>query len=233
MAKRISAKTAESVKRVQIAQKINPRRDKKSSPQKNTSRLVNQHKPKIILLLTIVIVISFLYLGRGLFIAAIVNGQPIGRILVVRELEKQAGKKALDSLITKTLILQEAKRQNINVNQKEIDQEIKKLEKRVAVQGQKLDDLLLAQGLTRQGLIEQIRIQVMIEKILARDITVTDGEVNEYIETNKLSLPQGLKPQEIKEDVREQLKQQKLGKEFQTFIESVKNKAKIIYFVNY
>ena len=47
--------------------------------------------------------------SRGLFVVALVNGEPISRIEVIKALEKQGGKATLDSLVTKKLIAQEAR----------------------------------------------------------------------------------------------------------------------------
>ncbi len=64
----------------------------------------------IFILAGVIIAAALLYYFRSAFVAATVNGQPISRLSLVRELEKQGGKQAMDSLITKTLIDQEAKK---------------------------------------------------------------------------------------------------------------------------
>ena len=106
--------------------------------------------------LVIAIILTALYFFRGLLIAATVNGQPISRFSVISALEKQSGKQTLESIIVKTLILQEAKKQNIAISKSDLDQEIKKIEAEVSSQGQNLDQLLLAQGMSRKDLTEQI-----------------------------------------------------------------------------
>ncbi|MCL5433096.1 MAG: SurA N-terminal domain-containing protein, partial [Patescibacteria group bacterium] len=116
--KKTSAQTTEKLS------SENSNLNRKSSPilKKITSN-------KVILVLGILIVLAILYLKKDLLIAATVNGQPITRISVVSELESQAGKQVLDQIVTKTLIFQEAKKQNVNVTQKDIDSEIEKLKK--------------------------------------------------------------------------------------------------------
>ena len=57
-----------------------------------------------------VLVIALAYGFVKMFVAAYVNGRLISRLSVVRELEKQGGKKTLDALIIKSLIAQEAKK---------------------------------------------------------------------------------------------------------------------------
>ena len=90
----------------------------------------------------ILLLAGLLYAFRSLFVAAMVNGQPISRVSLVRELEKQNGKQALNSLVTKTLIYQEARKQNVSVSDDEINGEMKKIEDNLQQQGQRLDQHL-------------------------------------------------------------------------------------------
>ena len=54
----------------------------------------------------IAFILLVLFLLKSVFIAAIVNGQPVWRIPLIRNLEKQGGKQVLNSLITNILIYQ-------------------------------------------------------------------------------------------------------------------------------
>lgn len=187
----------------------------------------------IIVLVGALTLIGLLYMFRGLFIVAMVNGQPISRITFTQELEKLAGKQVMNSLVTKTLILQEANKQNITVSPQEVDAEIKKIEDNVAQQGQNLEQLLAMQGMTRESLREQVEIQKIIEKMFAKDIAVTDAEVNQYIEENQNSFPEGANSAEVRQSVKDQLRQQKLSEKFQAWLQEAQKNAKINYFVNF
>ncbi|MCL4415371.1 MAG: SurA N-terminal domain-containing protein [Actinobacteria bacterium] len=190
-------------------------------------------KPQVIVLVIAILVIGFAYQFKSLFVAALVNGQPISRITLINELEKQSGKQMLDSLISKALIAQEAKKQNVTVSQKEIDDEVKRIEDTLKKRGQNLDQLLAFQGTTKQGFIEQIKIQKTVQKLIGKDIKVTDKEINDYYEKNKESLPKNAKPEELKTTIKDQMEQQKLSEKFQLWMQDLRNKAKINYFVSY
>lgn len=190
-------------------------------------------KPKIFIPLITVVVFGLLFYFRGLFIVALVNGQPISRIAVVQTLEKRSGKQALETLITQTLIVQEAQKRNIDVSRAEINDLTKKIEDGFKKQGQNLDQALSIQGMTRKDLEGQLRIQKLVEKMLAKDVKITDKEVNDYIEKNKATLPEDLKADEATKAARQQLEQQKLSQKAQSFIENLQSKAKINYLVNY
>jgi parvulin-like peptidyl-prolyl isomerase len=168
---------------------------------------------------------------RSIFVVAMVNGQPVSRLAYIKEMEKMSGKQALDSLITKTIILQEARKKNVSINPQEVDQEIKKIEENLSKQGQKLDTILQLQGMTRESLREQVYFQKLIEKMVGQDIKVSDQEVNDYIKANRSTLPQDAKEEDLKKQVREQLRQQKLNEKVQTWIKNLQEKAKVTYLI--
>ncbi len=186
-----------------------------------------------IAVLALIILGILLYVFKGFFVAASVNGQPITRIELIRELEKKSGKQTLDSLVTKNLILQEMRKKNIKVTDTEVNAEMKKIEDALSKQGRTLTDALSQQGLTQQDLREQLKIQKMIEKLFAKDVVVTDKEIDKYIEDNKDSLPQGQDEKTLRASVLAQLKQQKLTSKFQTWLQEIQKNAKIQYFVTF
>jgi foldase protein PrsA len=181
----------------------------------------------------IILLGALLYLGRGLFVAAVVNGQPISRIEIIKEAEKQSGRQALDTIVRNTLIEQEARKANVTVSNQEIDDEIKKVDDTLSKQGQKLDDVLAMQGMTKEDLRRLIRLDKLVGKIVGKDVKVTDQEVNDYLTKNKDLLPEGQSEEELKKAASEQIKQQKLNDKIRTWLESLQTKAKIMYFVQY
>ena len=190
-------------------------------------------KSKFFIPLVVILIAAVLFYLKGLFVVALVNGQPITRIAVIKELEKQGGKQTLSSLVNQTLILQEAKKKNINVSQEEIGKSAKQIEDSLKKQGQNLDTALAVQGMTRQDFLMQLKLRSLVEKLLADQIKVTDKEIVDYIEKNKDTLPTNLKEDEIKKGVKEQLKQQKLASKSQEWLIGLQKSAKINYFVNY
>lgn len=188
--------------------------------------------------LIIIALIGLAVYYRQLFVVAMVNGQPVTRLAYIKETESvyipdarvTAGKQALNQLITKTLILQEARRRNIIVSDKEIDNEIAGVRKSLEKSGQKLESALALQGDTLVAYRERIRIQKMLEKLVGT-LTVSDKEVNEYIEKNKESLPQEMSADDLKKQVAASLKQQKFNEKVQTLLQDLQKKAKVTYFV--
>lgn len=188
---------------------------------------------KLIIIVSIIIALGILaWLVKGLFVVAIVDGTPISRISVIQKLEKEAGKNLLESLVIEKLIRNEAKVKQITVSDEEINVEIKKIETQITSQGDTMDNALAAQNMTIDDLKEQIVTQKELEKLLADKITVSDEEVAKYIADNQVPVTAGQEAT-INEQIKNELRNQKLGGEAQTFIASLKAKAKIQYWVNY
>ena len=194
---------------------------------------LKKDKKAVVFLITVFFGFGALYFLKGQLIVAMVNGRPVSRLALIKKMEKQAGKVTLDTLITETLILQEAKKQNVVVVDEEVDQEIKKLEDDLARQGQDLNELLSLQGSTKDTLRERMRIQKIIERIVGRDIQVTDEEIETYLEQNKEFIPEDADLEEVKTDIKGQLTQQKLNEKIQTWIKSLNESADIKYFLEF
>ncbi|OIP57299.1 MAG: hypothetical protein COX79_00940 [Candidatus Levybacteria bacterium CG_4_10_14_0_2_um_filter_36_16] len=190
------------------------------------------HKKQIIIGLLAVIVIGLIYYFKGVFVVATVNGTPITSLSFYQELQKADGKKTLNNIISKMLVMQEAQKRNLKVADSEVKSEIKKIEETVTKQGQKLDTLLVSQGMTRADLEERIRLQKLVDKMISKDVNITDAEINDFISKNQASIPEGSNPADTKEQVKQQLKQQKYDSQFQKLLDDLQKKAKIKYFIS-
>lgn len=174
---------------------------------------------------------ALLFMFKGLFIAAIVNNQPISRIAYTRELEKMDGKKTLNAMITKTLLLQEASKRKIVVTQADIDAEIKKIDASLTAQGQKLDDLLAAQGMTKEDLNEEMKIQKSLEKMFEKELVASESEILAFVETNSASFPKEMTEDQKQATAIQDLKQQKLNAKVQELIAELQKKSNVQTFV--
>ena len=188
-------------------------------------------KRLLIVVFVLILILALVYFSRRYLIAVTVNDKFISRLAVLNKLEKQGGKKILETMITQVLIQQEAEKRKIIVNQKDIDGEMKKIEANVSSQGSTLDQALQTQGMTKNDLTEEIKIQLMLQKMAGNDIKISDKEIDDFINANKNQ--QGFDKEIPKEQVATQLKQQKLQQKMQSFITDLKAKAKINYFVSY
>lgn len=201
------------------------------TPKPAPTPIMKIKKSYVIAVLAVLVIAGLLYFFRSWLVVAMVNGQPISRLSYMNELERQAGKQTMNSLVTKTLILQEAKKQNVAVSDTEVNNEIKTIEDNLKQQGQQLDQVLTLQGMTREQLVEQIRLQKSIEKMVGKNVKISDKEVDDYIAANRESMPQATDEASLKKTARQSLQQQKLNSEVQKWVENLQKNAKITYFV--
>lgn len=193
----------------------------------------DRNKSYVIIVLVVLAIAGFLFFFKSYLIAASVNGKLISRLGIIKRLEKQGGKKELDVAISQTLIEQEAQKRKIIISMSDIDKQYTLIKMSNESRGENFDQLLSAQGMTVNDLRYQIKLQLMLEKMLDKDIKVTDDEVNTFIEEQKASIPENMKPEEVKKIALNQLKQQKLSQKAQEFVQNLKKGAKINFFVNY
>lgn len=211
--------------------------DTESKKQKSSPKLTiefNEKTKKLIIVFLVFIIFAFLIFNfKHLFVAAIVNNQPITRFALDRELEKQGGQQVLENLITKALILQEAQKQGIKISNERIKEKTSEIEAQLESQGTDLDTILETQGQTRQALEEQIKIELIIEEIVGKEISITDEEIENYFEENKDYFEEETTFEEVKDQLEEELTQTKLSENFQSWLEELKQKARIYYFLKF
>ncbi len=186
-----------------------------------------------IVLATLMVCGTLLYINRGVFIAATVDGSPIYRLTVLTELEKQGGAQALDTLITDVLLEKEFASRNITLSDSDIDAEIKKIEEQVSAQGGTLEAALAQQGMTMTVLREQITIQKKLELALQDKVAITDEELQAHIKESGATVPEGAEGEAIIAQIKDELKQQKFQSAAQTFVSDLKSKAEVTRYVTY
>jgi len=187
-----------------------------------------QIKPYYVVIgVIIVALLSLLYYFKSFFIVAIVNGQPIWRSTLNNQMAKQYGQQMLDTLITETLIEQQAKNKGIMIDDDKVASETAKIEESVASQGQTLDQILILQGMTRDDLKKQLRLNLMVEQLAGNDASASAEEVANYIKDNSATLPEDLTGNKLTEYVANLLASQKRSQIIQSWLVNLKQGAKI------
>lgn len=200
------------------------------APSKLTLPTAAMEPKKLFWPLLFVALMLGLYLIKDELIVATVNGRPITRVAVIRELERQNASQVVEDMVLRTLVEQELKKAGITVDQAAIDQEMQDIEAQLSAQGQSLDDLLAAQSLTREEVRQQIGLSRGMEQLLADGLTVTDEEIAAYFNDNKAAMGEGADLETVRDDIREMLFQQQLSQKQQTWLNDIKKEAKINYF---
>lgn len=179
-----------------------------------------------------VLILGALLVMQGYVVAATVNGKPISRIAIIRELERRAGQQAIDALITKKLIADEARTRNITVDESELTGEIQAIESQMVANGSTLEDQLQQQGITEKDMRNQLIEHLTLEKLLAEKAEVSEEEISAYITDNKVTIPNE-EEREAREKIKEQIREEKVDQLAGPFLAELKAKASITYFVDY
>lgn len=174
--------------------------------------------------LIILAVIGVLFTVSRFWIVAWVDNKPITKFELYSLLEKRDEGKTAEELIVERLLLSEGQKQRQAVSDAEAEAEIKKIEEQ---QGgsQQLDQILSVQRLSREDFRKLVELQLLKQKLFALGIEIADDEVEKYIEENKASLPANIlnNPQsseaaQLKDSVKEQLKQLKVNENFNNWL---------------
>jgi len=181
--------------------------------------------------LVIVLAVGVTLYTQGLVTAAKVNGESISRLSVIGELEEQAGAAVLDSMISDILIEQAATEAGVTVTDDDVTTEIVAIESQVTAQGGALEEVLAQEGLDRESLTKQIRIQKLLEALLSSDIMVTGEEIDAFLAKTG-PIPEG-QEEAVRVQVAEQLRSQKFSTAAQSYIIGLRTQANIQYLVNY
>ena len=121
------------------------------------------------------------------YIAAVVNGEPVLYSEIV-SYAKENGisdlRVARDRVIEKKILLTEAKSEGLKVSDAEVERAVKDfMEKNGIKDEEELKKLLSQEGLSLSDMKEKIREQLLIAKLIARNVKskveVSDGEVEQ------------------------------------------------------
>lgn len=124
---------------------------------------------------------------------ATVNGQPISNATFDARLESSPmGKTVLQQLVQETLIEQYAKNNNITVTDAEIDARENQI--KANFPSGSWEDMLKSRGLTEADVRSALREQVILDKALAKDVTITPAQVQDYFNKNRSSFD---KPEQV------------------------------------
>lgn len=184
---------------------------------------------RIALIVLVVGLVGVLYANKGLFLAAVVNGKPIFRWDLNQTLMSRFGSKTLDGMISEALINDEARKAGVVVTQADVDAKTKSLVASIGG-GMSIDDLLAYQGMTRSDFESQLKLQMTVEKLLGKDITITDDDVTGYLATASATLT-ATDEAGLKDEARQAIISQKINEKLQPWFTQLKNKASIMRFL--
>ncbi len=184
---------------------------------------------RLVMGLVLVVLAAFLFLNKNLIIVGVVNNRPVWRWDLEKRLVGQYGAQSLDQLVSEVLISQAAGDKKISVSKAEVDAKIAEIEK--TLQGKiSLSDALVQQGMTVEDFHRQVELQLILEKLTAGQVTVSDTEIADYIDKNKSALV-ATDEAGTKEEAKNVLLNDKQSTVLRQYFTDLRSKAKITKFL--
>jgi foldase protein PrsA len=167
----------------------------------------------------LIILAAVVLMKKGYVVAAIVNGRPIFRWELNAQLANRFGAQTLDSMITEQLIADAAKKQGVEITQADIDAKVMTITQTLG-EGVNLEELLKYQGMTKADFEHQVRLQLTVEKVLGKDVAVTDSEVDTFIAENREAMT-------ATDEAKDTLMSQKTSEKMQPWLMELRENAKV------
>lgn len=193
--------------------------------QENILEQISQKRKWLITGASVILILALGFLLAPKLFIAFVDHKPITFVEYYSILDSRYGKDTREQLISERLIFDEAKMRGVNVSDTEINDQIKKVEDQE--QGAaNLDSVLKQQGLTKEDLKKQIKLQTLIKKMFGQGVNVSDDDVNKYLEQNKQDYPEVT--DEVRKNIKDQLIQQKIAGAFRSWLQQVQQSSRVV-----
>lgn len=196
------------------------------APQNKRNQKMNW---KIVVGILVLLFIGLLAANKGLIIAAVVNGKPIYTWQLNSAMRNRFGQQTLEGMIGEQLIADQARSSGITVTQQDVEAKQQEVLGSLGADV-KLDDLLKFQGLTKADFINQLKLQLLVEKLLTKDLVITEADIQQYIATNTATLV-ATEPAKLKQEATQAIKTSIVNEKLQTWFAEVRQKAKVLKFL--
>jgi hypothetical protein len=184
---------------------------------------------RIVIIILILVLVGLFAANKGMLVSAVVNGKPIFSWELNSTLRSRYGDKTLEGLIGEKLIADEASKQGVVVTDAELDAKQKEI---LATLGANvtLDDFLKFQGLTKADFQHQLKVQLVVERLLTKGLTITDDDIKNYIATNQATLT-ATEPAALKEEARQAIVSNSVSEKLQEWFTGLRQKAAVMKFL--
>jgi parvulin-like peptidyl-prolyl isomerase len=184
---------------------------------------------RVVVVVVVLSLVAFFVANKGLVVAAVVDGRPIFRWQLNSVMSARYGAQTLDSMISQALIDEQAQKAGVKVSQTDITTREADLVKSLGT-NVSLDDVLKYQGMTKADFEDQLRLQITVEKLLGKDITISDADITNYIATNASTLTATDEAGQ-RSEAKQAIFSQEINDQLQTWFAGIKAKASILNFL--
>lgn len=176
-------------------------------------------------ILLLVLLTGFFLVKKGFIVAAVVNSKPIFRWELNSQLASRFGTQTLESMITERLIADAAQKEGVVVIQADVDAKVTTITQTLGP-NVKLEELLKYQGMTREDFEHQVKLQLTVERILGKGVSVEDKEIDAFLKSNRETMI-ATDDAALRVEARDAVFSQKTSEKMQPWLLELRDKAKI------
>lgn len=168
----------------------------------------------------------YFWIGNQNDVVAVVNGDEITQKEFIESAVSGGGAHLLDQLILEKIIQQKAEQENVTISDKELDHKFNEFKEQIPSEDM-FENYLEQQGLSEDVFLEQMKTDLLLEKLFEPNIKVSDEEVRQYFDENKeqFNEPEQVKAKQIvvesEEEARKAYKRLKDGEDFSKVAQDV------------
>lgn len=181
------------------------------------------------IIVALLAVLALVLANKAMFLAAVVDNKPIFSWELNRVLVDRYGKQTLEGIISERLIAGEAKKQNMILSPSDIKNREDEIVKGLG-SGMPLEELLKIQGLSKDEFDRQITLQLTVQKILGKDLVITQDDINKFIASNRATLV-ATEEASLQSEAKQAILDAHIGEKLQPWFNELKTKAKILRFL--
>jgi hypothetical protein len=157
---------------------------------------------------------------------ATVDGTTISRSDYDKMVARGNGQQVLDQLITQRLVENDARKHHVSATADEIDAKLKEAKSQFSTD-QEYRQALDQNHVTELQLRDSLRLQVLLEKLVYDKVQVSDADVQQEYDKNKDTDYQGKTLDQVKDEIRKSLTDQKQQDALQAYVQNLRSSAKI------
>jgi len=167
--------------------------------------------------------------NKGWVVAAIVDGRPIFSWQLNSMLRTRYGQQTLEGMIGETLIAKEAKHVGVAITDEDIKAKQTEILSSLGTEVS-LTDFLKFQGLSQADFNQQLKIQLTVERLLTRDLAITEHNIDNYIATNRAILT-ATEPAGLREEAKKAIISNTVSEKLQPWFLELRQKANVMKFL--
>jgi len=167
--------------------------------------------------------------NKGWVVAAVVDGQPIFAWQLNSTLRTRYGQQTLEGMIGETLIQKEAGRSGVVVTPEDIQTKQKEILSSLGTEVS-LEDFLKFQGLTEADFNQQLVIQLTVERLLTKDLIVSEADIDNYIATSGATLT-ATEPAQLREEAKRAIMSNIVSEKLQPWFLELREKSNVMKFL--